>query len=158
VPRVIPASDIEDGFAKARTIVPGREAVVTGIDPASIPASLINENDSAELGSLDLVKYSSDELLLNTHTPADRFLVFSDVYFPGWRAWVDGKEVPVYRTDGVVKGVIVPSGDHSIHFKYDPISYRIGWMIAICALVLCAVLFRPVRNLLHNAVDRSRLG
>jgi hypothetical protein len=56
--------------------------------------------------------------------PADRFLVANELYFPGWTARVDGKQITIYPTNVVMRGVVVPAGAKTIEFVYTPFTRR----------------------------------
>ena len=53
-----------------------------------------------------------------THSGAPGWLVFSEVYDPGWRAWVDGATAPVLRADVALVAVPVPAGEHAVLLRY----------------------------------------
>ncbi len=61
-------------------------------------------------------------------------LVVMDSYYPGWRAWVDGKETPIYRVNYGFRGVVVPAGDRRVEMRYQPASYRVGLFLSLLAL------------------------
>lgn len=63
----------------------------------------------------------------------DAFLVYSENYYPGWRATVDGEPVTVYRTDGTLLGVPVSAGEHRVVFEFKPLGrdLLIGSFIAL---------------------------
>ena len=70
-----------------------------------------------------------------TATTEPRFLVVSEMYFPGWRAYVDGVEATIYRTNYLFRGVLVPAGRHTVRFEYRPTSVVVGaGMTALAAL------------------------
>ena len=69
-------------------------------------------------------------------------MVLTDIYYPGWKAFIDGTETKIYRADGLVRAIFVPEGDHTIEFVYLPESYTIGITISlITALILVAIYF-----------------
>jgi uncharacterized membrane protein YfhO len=49
---------------------------------------------------------------------------------------VDDVETKVYRTDGIIKGIVVPEGTHTIRFLYDPPLYKLGWALFVLGLIL----------------------
>ena len=53
-------------------------------------------------------------------------LILGDNYFPGWRAAVDGRSVPVYEAYTVVRGVILDKGAHRVEMVYRPLSVILG--------------------------------
>jgi hypothetical protein len=140
VERVILVGSIEDGYDAALNIDPSVEAVVVQSEGGQIPAELLESNPNGNAGevrgTIELMSYTPDKLVLNVSCDKTRFLVFSDTYFNGWRAWVDDREVTVYRTDGVIKGIVVPAGSHTVRFVYEPRSYKIGWGLFFLGLLL----------------------
>ncbi len=62
-------------------------------------------------------------------------VVLSDVYFPGWKATVDGEDAPIERVDYLLRGVAVGAGEHEIVMEYQPWSWRIGWIVSFLTAV-----------------------
>jgi len=79
-------------------------------------------------------EYTPNRITLETETDRYAFLVFSDNYYPGWKAFVDGREVPVLRVDHTLKGIAVEQGVHRIEFVFQPAVLTIGACISIGAL------------------------
>jgi len=53
------------------------------------------------------------------------------VYYPaGWKAYVDGEEVPIYRANYLFRAVPVPAGEHTVTLRFEPESHRIGLIIS----------------------------
>ncbi len=70
-------------------------------------------------GKIGLAKKENGRVELLTESPAEQFLVFTQNYLPGWRAYIDGKEVEIYKVNTVFPGVFVPTGKHKVEFVYD---------------------------------------
>ena len=64
-------------------------------------------------------------------------LVLTDVHYPGWKAYVDGREADVERVDYVLRGVRAAGRQPRVEFVYEPASWRVGWIVSV--LALCAV-------------------
>jgi hypothetical protein len=62
-------------------------------------------------------------------TPHESFLVFSDAFYPGWRAYVDGLERPILRGNMLFRVVQVPEGSHDVVFRFEPLSVLLGLTI-----------------------------
>jgi hypothetical protein len=74
---------------------------------------------------------TGDSVRLTAIASAPGLIVMSDVYDPGWKAYVDGKEAPIYVADGAFRAVSVPAGEHVIEFRYEPLTLRIGLIISM---------------------------
>lgn len=68
------------------------------------------------------------------------FLVFSEIWFPGWRCFVGEQEVPIYRANYTFRAIRVPQGEHEIRMVMDPASLRWGKWISISTTVVLGVL------------------
>ncbi len=78
-----------------------------------------------------LVKNINDEVIYQSNTSSNRFAVFSEVFYDkGWKAFIDEKEVPIVRTNYVLRGLSVPVGKHDIRFFFRPASVFIGKKVA----------------------------
>jgi hypothetical protein len=67
-------------------------------------------------------------------------LVVTDTWYPGWRAWVDGVESPVFRVNALFRGVSVPLGSQRVEMRFDPWTFRVGGGISTAALFVLAAL------------------
>ncbi len=68
-------------------------------------------------GNATITQYSENRVVIKTQNVADGFLVFSDAYYPTWKAFIDGKETKIYKTDFALRGIFVPKGEHEIVFR-----------------------------------------
>ncbi len=86
--------------------------------------------------SIDITFYSGQDITLKTNRAKDGFLVLSEVYYPaGWIATIDEKEVPIYKTNYVLRGIQVPAGEHEIKLSFEPKSYTLGVTLSLVSLV-----------------------
>lgn len=115
---------------------------------AFIEDSILLVNDHPErVGSAEIDSYESHRVSINTITEEDEFLVLSDTYYPGWRAYIDGVETPIYRTNYTFRGLVVPQGSHKVVFRYQPKSLSIGlWLSGISMVVWVGMFFWYNRN------------
>jgi hypothetical protein len=88
----------------------------------------------------EATRTSPTELRVTTNTAERRFLVVSEMYFPGWRAYVDGVQTPIFRTNYLFRGVVVPAGQHVVSFVYRPSSALVGAAVSALALIGTGVL------------------
>ena len=83
-----------------------------------------------------IMQYEATSLRIETEAVSNGLLVLTDTYYPGWRAWVDGAEQPIWRTNYLFRGIMLPTGRHTIEFRYEPISFQIGLLIAAVTIGL----------------------
>ncbi|MGQ9677121.1 MAG: YfhO family protein, partial [Chloroflexota bacterium] len=89
-------------------------------------------------------------------TTADGIFVLSEAYHPGWRAYVDGREVPILRADYALKAVELPAGKHIVEMHYRPLSFWAGLLISALTLVMIAVV--TIRTKLAKSESFPRGG
>lgn len=91
-------------------------------------------------GTISLKEYKPNHLTYSSNTSSDQLAVFSEVWYgpdKGWNAYIDGNAVDHIRVNYVLRGLKVPSGQHTIEFKFEPKTYSIGSTLSlICSLVL----------------------
>jgi len=75
-------------------------------------------------------------LSLAVETDHDGLLVVSEQAYPGWRAWLDGREVPLIRADVILQSVSIPAGRHHVELLFDPWSVKIGLAITLLTALL----------------------
>jgi hypothetical protein len=68
--------------------------------------------------------------------PAGGFLVLTDPYYPGWRAFVDGEEAPILRADYLFRAVALTPGSHVVRFTFAPTSFERGVTMSLAGLVI----------------------
>jgi hypothetical protein len=67
-------------------------------------------------------------------------LVLADLWYPGWKATVDGQPRPILRADGWLRAVALSPGSHRVEFSYSPVSFYAGSVISGAALIAIAAL------------------
>src|SRR3546814_14904534 len=101
-------------------------AVVDERFRSQIDISKIIQLDSAN-ASIRLTHYHPEKLTYAYESPTERIAVFSEIYYDkGWKAYVDGKENPYFRTHYVLRGMQLPAGKHTIEFRFHPVEYYEG--------------------------------
>lgn len=86
---------------------------------------------------LKLKSYKPNELIYSSRSNGENLAVFSEIYYPaGWKSFIDGKESKYFRTDYVLRGMIIPAGEHEIKFRFEPSSYITGNRISIISSLL----------------------
>ncbi len=99
-------------------------------------------------------KYEEQESVINVQTDSDGLLFISDAFYPGWKAYIDGKETKIYRADFAFRAIQIPSGKHEVRFVYQPESFFNGLKLSMVSLVLLLTLV-PASHLLGRRKVKS---
>jgi hypothetical protein len=82
-------------------------------------------------GSVRTVSRGAQQLEFAVDACDESYLVVTDSDYPGWRATVDGKDVPIHRANYALRAVRVPQGAHVVRFEYRPLSFRVGLTLSV---------------------------
>ena len=80
--------------------------------------------------------YDANRLTYEVNSSKGGVVVFSEIYYPGWQAFIDGDEVEVGRADYILRALRVPAGKHEVVMTFDPVSLHTTETIAYIALTL----------------------
>lgn len=151
-------------FVEQVTIVQDHQEEMNAInsfDPlreAFIHQEFRSQLDESRLGStresssIELVSYRPDHLVYEYSTPNDGVAVFSEMWYDkGWKAYIDGQELPILRANYVLRALQLPRGNHQVEFKFEPASYHTGETISLIASILLVlgaafVVYKEVRS------------
>ncbi len=88
-------------------------------------------------GTIELTEYQPNYLKYKTKTATEQLTVFSEIYYnKGWDAFIDGKKTPHFRVDYILRAMVLPAGEHTVEFKFEPKSYFVGNKISMASSIL----------------------
>lgn len=100
------------------------EPAVKAVMLKSMTNKLTAQNYTGE-GNIRMTSYEPNRLVYEAETQGKQLAVFSEVYYPdGWKAFVDGKEVPILKADYILRAIELPGGKHKIEFVFDQPEYH----------------------------------
>jgi hypothetical protein len=133
------------------TAVPDQESAFVQIqDPSFDPASSVvveggkslqgsngagGKKQEAGSESLDITAYHPNAIHLTAQTSAEAYLVLSEVYYPGWRAYVNGRPEPVLRANYAFRAVYLEPGYHEVRLVFEPTSWKVGLGISVATWI-----------------------
>ena len=111
------------------------------IDVSEIETELPSSYAVDSTATIQLVKNNLTELTYVSKSNTDQFAVFSEIFYAdGWNAYLNGKLVPHYRVNYVLRGMPVPVGDNQIEFKFEPKVIQQGSLISLVSYGLLILL------------------
>lgn len=132
------------------TIVLKPEEVLTAVHTSQLPdgrtydpktmalvedaAGLFQSSSLKPTDSAKVLKLEETQVELQTQTADPAFLVLSDVFYPGWKATIDGKPTQIFQTNYIQRGIKVPAGNHIVRFEFHPLSFKLGVGITMASL------------------------
>ena len=87
-----------------------------------------------------LTDYQPNELHYDIESTTGGVVVFSEIYYPGWTATIDGKEATLGRVDYVLRALNMPAGKHQVVLTFKPRSVETTETVAYISLSLLLVL------------------
>lgn len=126
------------------------EIVAVGeIDPAVMAvvdkrfASHI-EGKSFAPGSNDYIRladYKANHMTYESNAAGAQLAIFSEVYYPnGWNAYIDGEPAEHFRANWILRAMVVPAGQHTIEFRFEPTIYSTGETVSYASSILLLLL------------------
>jgi Bacterial membrane protein YfhO len=155
-PEALPRAWIVHSTRQVRSGQEALELLSTGqVDPRETalleeePPQRVSQPDDPSAESASLTEYGADDMELRSTTQAPGLLVLSEVYYPAWKAYVDGRPAPVYVADHLLRAVPVPAGEHTVELRYESQTLWVGMGISLLAyatllaLAIAAAIRRP---------------
>jgi len=118
----------------------------TAFDPENIAVVKGLDSQSLSKGEITRLDWDIHEISLDVNVSSEQaFLVLSEVHYPErWKATIDNKEIKIYQTNGVLRGILIDKGEHSIIFKYDDSLFNSLLILSNMMLfIICVILARP---------------
>lgn len=85
-----------------------------------------NIQPTTEANSVEITEYKNEKITLKANATGTNFLLLSEVYFPNWKAYVDGKETEIIKSNYFMRGLVLDKGNHTIELKYESPKFETG--------------------------------
>lgn len=134
VGRAVPVADAEAAWSAVSA---------NGFDPRAVvylEGGAAPLDSGAAAGTVTLSRPGPDELTATVESDREAILVLGEVAYPGWRATIDGRDVPLLTADYTFRAVRVPAGRHEVRLVFDPPLWRLGWLVAAVTAATIVVL------------------
>ena len=106
------------------------------------------EGDNFE-SSCSIRYYDNENIRIKTSANRACYLVLSEIFYPGWEAKVDAKEVPILRGNYIFRVIPLKPGDHQVELRFVSWPFRIGAVISLLTLICSGIVIALSRRR-HN--------
>jgi hypothetical protein len=159
--------EVDDWLPKAfcvpevRSVTTGTDALRAILNPTFDPkAYAVVEGNvdvaPAAAGSAYVASYGLNQLEVKVESAGPTFLVVGDLYMEGWRSYIDGNEVPTYKTDFLIRGVAVPAGRHEIKMQYFDPGLALGLKLGAGSAIVIIAMLLPASVSTVRSLRRRR--
>jgi hypothetical protein len=115
------------------------------------------ENDSS--ASIKLIKNDNDIITYEFNAAKNQFAVFSEIFYKsGWKAFANGKELPIAKVNYVLRGLALAPGKYNIEFKFEPQLFIRGRLYQNIAIILLNLLILSLAVLLYLQLKKPKLN
>jgi hypothetical protein len=111
-----------------------RNSIIIEKDP---PEKMPPRNQSPlyDQSSVKILDYQPNRITLEATMENEGFLVLSDTYYPGWKAYANDRELEIYPADYMLRSIYLDKGSYQVRFVYDPLPLKIGLGISLLTLL-----------------------
>ncbi len=121
-------------IASITTINPAREAVYD----KRFADKVTSKTFSTVGSSIKKMQYTPRKVTYQVEAKNEVCAIFSEIYYPeGWDAFIDGKPVSYFRTNYILRAMIIPAGTHQVEFRFEPKGFIYGnYVTLVCSSLL----------------------
>jgi hypothetical protein len=114
-----------------------RRVVLSAPGPAHLVGASVHSTIGGE-SAIAAIRYGPSESVWQVHAPEAGYMVTTDAYYPGWRAYVDGVRTPIYRANIAFRAIEVPAGEHRVVYRYEPAWLPVALILELLSALVVA--------------------
>ncbi|MBI4990589.1 YfhO family protein [Candidatus Gottesmanbacteria bacterium] len=100
---------------------------------------VLNESGRGE-GLVNITSAREAEIIMETQSDKESILVLTDSQYPGWHAYIDGREVNIETVNLIQKGILLPEGAHNVVFSFKSSSFEVGKIITTVTFFITSLM------------------
>ena len=124
----------DDPLVRLKNIDPEKTALIEEESPFP-PRPPAGAESPAKI---TVTHYEPQDISLSVTMPREGLLVLGEIYYPGWKVWIDGRPGKIYRVDHILRGVFLSPGEHRVRWRYQSPIAITGMMITLFTLAAVA--------------------
>jgi len=102
------------------------------------PGISLDKNMAAN-ANIKCIDYKSNSIKYEVNSDENFIFVQSEIWYPAWKAYIDGNKVPVLHANYCLRAIAVGKGKHNIEFKYDSEAYNTGRLLTLITIILSSL-------------------
>lgn len=114
-------------------------------------------NAQGNVSQVELVSYAPNKLKYNVSSEKGGVVVFSEIYYPGWTATIDGQKADLGRVNYILRALNVEKGKHTIELTFDPQSVHTTETIATVSFAVLLILIALIAFLEYKKRKNSNI-
>jgi len=146
-------ADANAEYAEVGKIDVRHEAVADKQFETTLKAS----NAQGNVSQVELVSYTPNKLKYNVSSEKGGVVVFSEIYYPGWTATIDGQKADLGRVNYILRALNVEKGKHTIELTFDPQSVHTTETIATVSFAVLLILIALIAFLEYKKRKNSNI-
>ena len=117
----------------------------------AMPMDIYDENAKLlEDAKYNISEYGNDRITGTTNNEKDSILYFSILNNPGWKIYIDGKEVEKINNVNIsFTGAKIPKGEHKVELVYSYPGLKMGLILTVLGVV-CVIIIAVYRRRLNK--------
>jgi Bacterial membrane protein YfhO len=124
----------------SRTVYDARSLAWLDSDKRQELAEFLPGDDPSPSELPTITSYGTQTVEIDVALKRPGLVILADLYYPGWRLKIDGRDAPIYRANRMMRAAAVKEGRHHLTYTYEPQSFRIGAAISLAGLAVLAIL------------------
>lgn len=129
----IPESKIIS-YMVSEDFTPSKEVILVENNKKDLKTSNIEDGDE-----VTITDYKPESIELKVNLVSDGYLVLSEHYYPSWKAYVDGEEVPILRANYLFRAITLKEGEHLVKFKFNSRMFKIGMILTFIGVLIIII-------------------
>jgi uncharacterized membrane protein YfhO len=121
-------------YIKRLDFDPQKQILLEAVLPENVPPNSKGAEALPDENNVVITKYQPNRIEVDCASDSDTYLVLSELFYPGWQAYIDGNKAQILRADYLLRAVPLTTGRHNVVFVYRPASFLIGAAITIFTL------------------------
>jgi hypothetical protein len=103
--------------------------------------------------TVQVTAFAPEAFTIAVNATTNTLLSLAHPDYPGWFATLDGQPVDILRAYGALTAVAISSGEHTVQFVYNPLSYRVGAVVSLVTVIV--ILAAVVYSLVNRAKTQN---